>query len=321
MAIFLTNEEVRSLLPMRECVDIMERVFRDEADGKAVNLPRQHMPLPVGMHRTVSGVAHGFGVYGMKTYGSVRKEGWRRTRYLVLLYSLEDGLLEAIMEARDLGQIRTGAVAGMATKHLAPAGAHTVGIVGTGWEARAQMEAMSVVRDITHVKAYSRSAEHRETFAAEMRERLGLDVDPVATPEECVRDADIVITVTSANEPVLEGSWIAPGSHINAVGATTKQRRELDLEAVRRAGLVVVEQMEQAKADCGELIYAAESGGFDWDAAVLLKDIVSGVVQRPAGEAITLFDSLGVATEDLAAAAFVAQQAREQGIGQELPFA
>lgn len=321
VAIFLTNEEVRSLLPMRDCVDIMERVFRDEAEGKAVNLPRQHMPLPVGMHRTVSGVAHGFGVYGMKTYGSVRKEGWRRTRYLVLLYSLEDGLLEAIMEARDLGQIRTGAVAGMATNYLAPASARTVGIIGTGWEARAQMEAMSVVRDLTQVKAYSRSAENREAFAAEMRERLGLDVDPVATAEECVRDVDIVITVTSADEPVLDGSWIAPGSHINAVGATTKHRRELDLEAVRRAGLVVVEQMEQAKADCGELIHAAESGAFDWDAAVVLKDIVSGAAQRPAGEAITLFDSLGVATEDLAAAAFVAKAAREQGIGQELPFA
>ena len=152
-------------------------------------------------------------------------------------------------------------------------------------------------------------------------ERLGLDVDPVATAEECVRDVDIVITVTSANEPVLDGSWIAPGSHINAVGATTKQRRELDLEAVRRADLVVVEQMEQAKADCGELISAAESGAFDWDEAVVLKDLVSGTKQRPAGEAITLFDSLGVATEDLAAAAFVAKAAREQGIGQELPFA
>ena len=150
---------------------------------------------------------------------------------------------------------------------------------------------------------------------------VALDVDPVATAEECVRDVDIVITVTSADEPVLDGSWIAPGSHINAVGATTKHRRELDLEAVRRAGLVVVEQMEQAKADCGELIHAAESGAFDWDAAVVLKDIVSGAAQRPAGEAITLFDSLGVATEDLAAAAFVAKAAREQGIGQELPFA
>ena len=100
MAIFLTNQEVRSLLPMADCVGLMDRVFKDEAVGKSATLPRQHIPLPVGFHRTISGVAEGFGVYGMKTYGSVRKEGWRRTRYLVMLYSLEDGLLEAIMEAR-----------------------------------------------------------------------------------------------------------------------------------------------------------------------------------------------------------------------------
>ena len=206
MAIYLTNQDVRSLLPMRDCVELMERVFLDEAEGKATNLPRQHMPLPVGMHRTVAGVAQGFGVYGMKTYGSVRKEGRRRTRYLVLLYSLEDGLLDAVMEARDLGQIRTGAVAGMATKHLARTDAHTVGIIGTGWEARAQAEAMSVVRDITHAKAYSRSPEHRQTFAAEMRERFGLDMDPVESAEECARDVDILITITGASEPVLEGA-------------------------------------------------------------------------------------------------------------------
>ena len=136
MAIFLTNQEVRRLLPMADCVDLMERVFQDEAAGKSKTLPRQHIPLPVGFHRTIAGVAEGFGVYGMKTYGSIRKEGWRRTRYLMLVFSLEDGLLQAVMEARDLGQIRTGAVSGMATRYLAREDAHTIGIIGTGWEAR-----------------------------------------------------------------------------------------------------------------------------------------------------------------------------------------
>jgi ornithine cyclodeaminase len=321
MAIFLTNAQVRGLLPMKDCVDLMERVFQDEAEGNGMNLPRQHIPLPVGFHRTISGIAHGFGVYGMKTYGSVRKEGWRRTRYLVLLFSLEDGLLEAIMEARDLGQIRTGAVAGMATKYVARQDAHTIGIIGSGWEAGAQIEAMSVVREITHVKAYSRSEENREGFAAEMREKFGLNVVAVDSAESAVRDVDILITITGADDPVLDGSWIAPGTHVNAVGATTPKRRELDVEAVSRAELVVVEQMEQAQADCGELIYAAEQGRFDWDRVMLLRDVVAGKSLARTPGAITIFDSLGVAIEDLSAAAFVVQRAREQGIGVELPFA
>ena len=322
MAIFLSNAEVRSLLPMRECVDLMERVFLDEARGQAANLPRQHIPLPVGFHRTVSGVAHGFGVYGMKTYGSIRKEGWHRTRYLVLLFNLEDGLLEAILEAHDLGQIRTGAVAGLATKYLARDDAHTLGIIGTGWEASAQLEAMTVVREITHLKAYSRSAVNRERFAAEMLDRLGLTVHPVGSAEECVRDVDILVTITNADEPVFEGTSLRPGMHVNAVGATQRHRRELDVEAVRRAELVVVEHPEQSQADCGELIAAADAGVFAWENAVELQSLVVGSAQgRSSPESITLFDSLGVATEDLAAAAFVVEQARAKGIGQELPFA
>lgn len=321
MAIFLTNQEVRSLLPMKDCVDLMARVFQDEADGKSVTLPRQHIPLPVGFHRTISGVAEGFGVYGMKTYGAVRKEGWLRTRYLVMLYSLEDGLLQAIMEARDIGQIRTGAVAGLATRILARGDAHTIGIIGTGWEARSQIAAMNVVRDITHVKAYSRSPENRETFAKEMRELHGINVQPVTSAEEATRDVDIFITITGANDPLVDGAWLSPGTHINAVGATTPNRRELDIESVRRSDLVVVEQLEQAQADAAELFTAVEEGALNWDDVVLLKDLVSEPAPIRTASVITQFNSLGVATEDLAAAAFVAEKAKEAGIGIELPFA
>lgn len=321
MAIFLTNQEVRSLLPMADCVDLIERVFQDEAAGKSKTLPRQHIPLPVGFHRTISGVAEGFGVYGMKTYGAVRKEGWKKTRYLVILFSLETGLIEAIMEARDIGQIRTGAVAGLATRLLARQDAHTVGIIGTGWEARSQIEAMSAVRDITLVKAYSRSPENRLTFADEMRETLGLNVEPVERAEDAARDVDIFITITSADDPIVDGTWIASGTHINAVGATTPGRRELDVESVRRTDIVVVEQLEQAQADAAELFTAVNEGALNWEDVVLLSDLVSGKTIERSASTITQFNSLGVATEDLAAAAFVMERAKEQGIGVELPFA
>lgn len=321
MAIFLTNQEVRSLLPMADCVDLMERVFQDEAAGKSKTLPRQHIPLPVGFHRTISGVAEGFGVYGMKTYGAVRKEGWKRTRYLVILFSLETGLIEAIMEARDIGQIRTGAVAGLATRLLARKDARTVGIIGTGWEARSQIQAMNAVRHITHVKAFSRSSENRQAFAHEMNQTLGINVEPVERAEDAARDVDIFITITSANDPLVDGSWIAPDTHINAVGATTPGRRELDVETVRRTDIVVVEQLEQAQADAAELFTAVNEGALNWDDVVLLSDLVSGKTITRTPGMITQFNSLGVATEDLAAAAFVMQRAKEQGIGVELPFA
>jgi alanine dehydrogenase len=321
MAFFLTNQEVRSLLPMGDCIDLMEQVFKDEGAGKSKTLPRQHIPLPVGFHRTISGVAEGFGVYGMKTYGAVRKEGWKRTRYLVILFSLETGLIEAIMEARDIGQIRTGAVAGLATRILAREDAHTVGIIGTGWEARSQIEAMNAVRAITTVKAYSRSAENRRTFADDIHETLGLNVEPVERAEDAARDVDIFITITSADDPIVDGSWIAPGTHINAVGATTPGRRELDVESVRRTDVVVVEQLEQAQADAAELFTAVREGALDWGDVVLLSDLVSGKTIERTPSTITQFNSLGVATEDLAAAAFVMERAKEQGIGVELPFA
>ena len=322
MTIYLSNEDVRNLLPMNECVQLTEQVFRDEAAGQAINLPRQHLPLPKGMHRTVFGIAHGFGVYGMKTYGSDRRPNApTRTRYLVMLYSLEDGGLEAIVEARDLGQIRTGAASGVATKFMAREDASTIGIIGSGWEARSQIAAMNEVRHISHVKTYSRTVEKRNAFASEMREIHGLDVDAVDTAEECVRDVDILITITSSDEPVLEGSWIAPGTHINGVGATGLNRRELDIETVGRADLVVVENMDQARADCGELIYAEKSGTFEWSKAVELSAVVTKEASgRPSNDSITLFDALGVGTEDLAAAAVVLKKAKEQGIGTELPL-
>ncbi len=322
MTIYLSNDDVRNLLPMNECIELTEKVFRDEAVGQAINLPRTHLPLPKGMHRTVFGIAHGFGVYGMKTYGSDRRPNApSRTRYLVMLYDLELGGLEAIVEARDLGQIRTGAVSGVATKFMAREDASTIGIIGSGWEARAQIAAMNEVRTISHVKAYSRSAEKREAFAAEMREVHGLDVVAVNFAEECVRDVDILITITGSDDPVLEGSWIAPGTHINGIGATGVNRRELDVDSVSRADLVVVENMEQARADCGELIYAEERGGFEWSKAVELAAVITGEASgRPSNDSITLFDALGVGTEDLAAAAVVLRKAKEQGIGAELPL-
>jgi len=198
-----------------------------------------------------------------------------------------------------------------------------MGIIGTGREARAQLASLCLVRSFRRIKAYSRSRENREIFAAEMSKRLEIDVIPVDSGAECVRDTDVVTTITSARDPVLEGAWLHEGTHINAVGATTPERRELDEEAVERCGTIVVEHLPQARAECGELLFLAEKGKLNWDDVREMKDIVVGTVpgRKDAAE-ITLLDSIGVGAEDVALATYVLKKARALStpIGIEMPF-
>jgi ornithine cyclodeaminase/alanine dehydrogenase-like protein (mu-crystallin family) len=199
--------------------------------------------------------------------------------------------------------------------------ADTIGVIGTGGQTKTQVEAVRSVRPIKRVKVYSRRPEPREAFAAELAEELGMEVTPVASAQECITDSDIVITVTGSRDPVFDGSWLKAGAHINAIGATTPGRVEIDETAIGRCDVVVVESVAQAKVECGELILAEERGTFLWSKAVEMRHLVAGVAgRRPSPEAITLFDGLGVALEDMAAAGHVLRKAKEQGMGQELPI-
>jgi ornithine cyclodeaminase/alanine dehydrogenase-like protein (mu-crystallin family) len=176
------------------------------------------------------------------------------------------------------------------------------------------------VRPIREIRVYSRTPENRERFARQMADTLGVDVVPAATTEDCVRGAQIVVTITNSNQPVLPGALLEPGMHINAAGSNSPARVELDEEAVRRAALIAIDNIEQAKLECGELIEAAAGGSFRWEDAVSLHEVVSGKVKRPSADAVTLFESQGIGTEDVAGYAYVLRKAREQGLGQQLPF-
>jgi ornithine cyclodeaminase/alanine dehydrogenase-like protein (mu-crystallin family) len=320
--LYLDDNDVDTLLPMKDCLEVIETLFRQESEGLVENRPRQTVQVRYGFHRAMMGAAFGFNAFGLKTYTPSRlPDGRGGMRYLVLLYDFPTGALSAIVEARRLGELRTGAAAGVATKYLARPDAETVGMIGTGREARAQLDAMCGVRPVKRVRAYSRTPERREAFAQEMSARFGIEVTAVASGEEAVRGADIVVTITSTNTPVLEGAWLQPGTHLNAVGATSIARREIDEEAVRRADRVVVESREQAQQECGELIYAAERGMLRWNRVLELGQVVGGEAGRRTGaDEITLFDSLGVGSEDVAAAACVLQRARERGMGREVPI-
>ena len=313
MAVYIDNEQVRELLPMDECVQAMEDAFRHEGEGLGGSLVRQTLFYPGGRQRLMIGSSPGFDTYGFKTYGGGVN--------LMMVFSTSENRLEAIMESRVLSEIRTGAVAGLATKHMANEDASSIGVIGSGLQALAQVQAICAVRPITKVKVYTRTAENRETFAAELRDDLGLDAVAVEAGEECITGSDVVVTATGSREPVFEAAWLSPGAHINAIGATTPGRREIDEATVGRCDVVVVESVAQAKVECGELMVAEDRGTFQWSQAVEMRHLVMGLAgKRPNREAITLFNGLGVAMEDTAAAGVVLRKAKEQGIGVELPL-
>jgi ornithine cyclodeaminase/alanine dehydrogenase-like protein (mu-crystallin family) len=250
---------------------------------------------------------------GYKAYGG-------GARMKVFLYSTESGQLIGILDANRLGQMRTGAASGVATKYLARADASVVGLIGAGFQARSQLEAIVAQRSITDVRVYSRTAERREAFARDMA-AAPLSVTPVAAIEEAVRGADIVVTATSTREPVLAGALLEPGQHVNAIGANSLTRRELDEAAVARANVITVDSREQAAMECGDIVFAIDRGRAQWEQVHELAAVVAGYHpgRRSAAE-ITLFESQGLALEDVATAALVLAEARQRGLGVELPF-
>ena len=314
--LMVSDEEVRELLPMSDCVEVLDRVFHEAAAGTVSNMSRFRLPLPHGSQQIMAGMSSELGVTGLKTY--VTGVGGR-SQMIVLLYSIETAEPVALIAANSLGQIRTGATSGVATRYMARDGASTAGIIGSGHQARSQLAAVCAVRPIEQAYVYSRTAAHREAFADEMSRELDVPVIPVDSAEAAVAQADVVCVITNAREPVVDGGALREGTHVNAAGSNSWMRRELDETAVRRCALVVVDDLADAKIESGDLIWAAERRAFRWEQAVELRDVVGGRVDgRPSAEALTLFESQGLAIEDVAAGAHVYRAALERGMGREV---
>ena len=319
MTLFLTEREVVQLLPMNECINVLEEAFAHAGAGQVEIKPRSRIRMPNGFFHFMAASDAEHKVFGYKAYPSFAGPGG--SKFIIMLYDFESGQLLACIEAGRLGQIRTGAASGLATKYMAKENASTVAVFGSGFQARTQLEAVCVARNITRAKVYSRRQERREEFANLMSERLSLEVTAVDSPQDCIADADVVVTITSARDPVFEGAGLAPGAHVNAAGGNHWQRREVDEDTVTRADVIVVDDVDQAKVECGDLLWLEARGSFRWDMAHELQEVVVGRVKgRPSSQSITLFESMGVALEDIAAAQLVYNKAKEQGIGQDLPF-
>ena len=317
MALFLTEQDVAQLLDPRTAVEAVEEAFRHQASGTATNRPRQRISMPISQLNVMAAGDRRLGVYGAKIYSASRSQA----RFLVLLYAADTSDLLAVIEADKLGQMRTGAASAVATQYMARPDADTIGIIGTGFQAESQLAALCTVRHIRSILAYSRSPEHRAAFARTMTARLGLKVETTSTPERAVRGQAIIITATTAREPVLNGAWLSPGCHLNIVGSNSLVKREVDLDTVRRADVIAVDSLEQARVEAGDLLPAIEKGLLNWEAVRELGRIVGGQLPgRTDDSQITLFKSHGIALEDIAVAYRVYQQANAKGMGRAIPL-
>lgn len=324
-ALWLNGNDVEQLIDMRDAVNHIQEAFLADYEGRAANHERIRLRVPEtpqareatdlrAMLHVLPATLSNREVMGVKTYMSTA----RGATFVVVLFHGRRGLL-AVIEADRLGQIRTGAASGVATRFLAREDATVAAIIGTGWQARAQVEAICAVRPIREIRAYGRREELRAEFCTQLSARLGLPVLPASDPSDAVRGAHIVVTATTSAQPVLLGQWLEPGMHINAVGSNAANRQELDAEAMLRASAIVVDDRGQAQVECGDAMALVQQGRLSWEAMPTLADVVGGKAHpRQSPQDITLFESQGLATEDLALALLCHQRAVERGVGTPL---
>ena len=320
-ALVLSQSEVRKLLPMDTCIGLMEQALAALSKGDAVNPLRQGIRLPdglgiLGMMPGYMPTPHALGLKAVAVFPGNHGTEYDSHQGVVLLFNVENGSPMAILDASEVTAIRTAAATGVATKLLAREDAHDLAIVGSGVQAGTHLEAMCVVRDIERVRVYSPTPANRERFASEASRQFGISVTPTDSVEAAVADADIICTTTSAAEPVLLGDWISPGCHINAVGSSIRSTRELDTAAVVRSRLFV-DRIESTVNEAGDFLFPKQEGAVTDDHIVgEIGDILLGNLDgRETPDEITLFKSLGVAVEDLAAAHFVYHEAKRTGVG------
>lgn len=315
--LLLTEDEVRQILTMDMALEAVEDGLRQLAADEAQNVPRARIQTDHAMQHIMAASAKRLGVMGYKVYCTSRKAH----NFHVGLFDGKTGNLLALIQADYLGQVRTGAASGVATEYMGRPDASEVGVFGSGKQARTQLWAVCKVRKIQRAQVYSPDEERRRRFAAEMSELCQTEVEPVPRPEMAAEDKDIIITATNSREPVLNGHWIAEGTHINAIGSNFLGKAEVDAVTVRRCESIAVDSKDQARLEAGDFVQALEDGSIHWsDIHELGQIIVGRYTGRAHPQDVTLFKSLGIAVEDVAVAASVYAKAQAAGIGQKIDW-
>lgn len=315
MVLFLTDDEVSRLLDTDVAYSAADEAFRLLGTRDATNGVRQRTVHGAATVNVMAAVAPTLDLMGVKTYPVVRTDVTQGSAFTLQLFALATGELTAVLRAGTLGNRRTAAATAVATSVLARADSRALTVFGTGWVAREQVTATLHQRPgLEQVIAVGRSPERLTAFCTEMEQLAGVPVTP-GDAEKAVRAADIVITATGSRTPVFDGSWLQPGTHVNAVGSNYAEKQEIDAATVASAGAIVVDDFDVARRDCGDLLLGLN----DWSTVTSLGKVIAGTANgRTSDTQITLFESQGLAILDLTAGGRVVALARENGTGVRL---
>jgi ornithine cyclodeaminase/alanine dehydrogenase-like protein (mu-crystallin family) len=325
--LLLGHDEVVGLMPMAECVALMREALVARAEGR-VHQPLRTIVRPPDaagvmglMPAYASGPRAAFGLKAICVFPGNASRGKDSHQGAVLLFGAETGELLAVVNASAVTAVRTAAVSALATDVLAREGASELAVVGAGVQARSHVEAMSCVRPVRRCRVAGRSAERTRALVEELRGRYEFPVEVSETVEEALRGADIIVTATNAAAPVLRREWVAAGAHVNAVGSCTPHTRELDAATVAASSLFV-DSVESTVNEAGDYLLALREGavGPEHIRAELGEVLTGAKPGRTSAEEVTLFKSLGLAVEDLAAAAFLYDRAKQTGAGTRVDF-
>ncbi len=314
--IWITEADVTDLISLPEAIDALERVLAMEARDQAANMPKSHLMVASNdaMH-AIGAAISGAGLCGTKTWINVGG----KSQTVLILFSLDDGALRAVIEATALGQMRTAAMTGVGTRRLAASEADELAVIGSGKQALPQVAACAAVRGLRHVRVFSRRAEAREAFAESIRQGLGLRVTAATTLEDAVADAPIITLITNATEPFLNSAMVARGGHVNAMGAIVPARCEFAQDVFPRCDKIVVDSIQSVRELSAEF---REHFGDDenaWNLVRPISEVIAQDAMRPANSDLTSFKAMGMGISDLALGIEVLARAEKRGGTTTLP--
>jgi ornithine cyclodeaminase/alanine dehydrogenase len=314
--LFLREADVKQLLTMDATLAALDAAFRELAAGRATQQPRRRVAAGAVL-ATMSAALPSKGLMGFKAY-THSKAG---ARFWVCLFDAADGRPRAVIEADWLGRMRTGAASGLATKYLARPNASVLTVIGSGSQSLTQVLAVAAVRSLREVRVASRDPAHRDALVDRLKGVLAptITIRSAGSLREAVDGAEILTTITAAARPIFPGEWVQAGQHLNVCGSNYPDRREVDGRLIARADIVVADDVEAARLEAGDLLLAEGEGNLNWGRVHSLRDVVAGSTGSRQPSDVSLFKSVGLAIEDVAAGAVVLELAQARGVGQPLP--
>jgi ornithine cyclodeaminase len=313
---FLDAPAIRAAVPMDELLDAVEAAYRDVAAGRDRSPIRSRLPLGDGDLLLMPGLRDGGDGATVKivtVMGANAERGLPTVQATVVWLDATTGTPRAVLDGEMLTAMRTGAASGVGTRLLARSDASSLAVLGAGRQAEWQVHAVLAARPIRSVAVYARSAAARADFAARVAESTGLPVAPAESAEAAVRDADVVCCATTSSEPVFDAAWLRPGAHVNGIGAYRLGMVEIPAGAFARASLVAVDSLEAARAEAGDVMAAVEAGSVEERSLVEIGSVARASAEQRDPEAITVFKSVGLAIQDVAAAELAVSRLLPEG--------